>query len=169
MTTDTSIDRLRRGLHLTENGLLVVAVLTMVILAALQIVLRNLLDSGQIWIEPLLRSLVLWIGLLGAVTASRDGSHIAIDILTRALPDRWRRSMQAAACVFTTLVCGAIAWHGVRYVLLEYEFAGTAFAGVPTWAVVTILPLAFALIGLRYALFAVAFLRGRDPFGQPES
>lgn len=168
MTTDTPIDRLRRGLHLTENGLLVVAVLAMVGLAALQIVLRNLLGSGQIWIEPLLRSLVLWVGLLGAVTASRDGSHIAIDILTRALPDRWRRGMQATACAFTTLVCAAIAWHGVRYVLLEYGFAGTAFAGVPTWAVVTILPLAFTLIGLRYALFAVAFLHGRDPFGRPE-
>lgn len=169
MATDRPIERLRRGLHLTENGLLVVAVLAMVILAALQIVLRNLFGSGQIWIEPMLRSLVLWIGLLGAVTASRDGSHIAIDILTRALPDRWRRGLQAAACVFTTLVCGAIVWYGVRYVLLEYEFAGTAFAGVPTWAVVTILPLAFGLIGLRYALFAVAFLRGRDPFGRPES
>ncbi len=169
MATDKPIDRLRRGLHLTENGLLVVAVLAMVILAALQIVLRNVFGSGQIWIEPMLRSLVLWIGLLGAVTASRDGSHIAIDILTRALPDGWRRGLQAAACVFTTLVCGAIAWYGVRYVLLEYEFAGTAFAGVPTWAVVTILPLAFGLIGLRYSLFAVAFLRGRDPFGRPES
>lgn len=169
MATDTPIERLRRALHLTENGLLVVAVLAMVILAALQIVLRNVFGSGQIWIEPVLRSLVLWIGLLGAVTASRDGSHIAIDILTRALPDRWRRGLQAAACVFTALVCGAIAWYGVRYVLLEYEFAGTAFAGVPTWAVVTILPLAFGLIGLRYALFGAAFLRGRDPFGRPES
>lgn len=169
MTTDRPIERLRRGLHLTENGLLVVAVLAMVVLAAAQIVLRNLFGSGQIWIEPLLRSLVLWIGLLGAVTASRDGSHIAIDILTRALPDRWRRGLQVAACAFTVLVCAAITWHGVRYVLLEYEFAGTAFAEVPTWAVVTILPLAFGLIGLRYALFAVAFLRGRDPFGRPES
>jgi TRAP-type C4-dicarboxylate transport system permease small subunit len=169
MTADPRIERLRRALHLTENGLLVIAVLAMVGLAGLQIVLRNLLGSGQIWIEPLLRSLVLWIGLLGAVTASRDGSHIAIDVLTRALPARWRRGLQAAACVFTTLVCAAIAWHGVRYVVLEYGFAGTAFAGVPTWAVVTILPLAFALIGLRYALFAVSFLRGREPFGRPES
>lgn len=169
MGTEAPIERLRRALYRTENGLLVVAVLAMVILAALQIVLRNVLGSGQIWIEPLLRSLVLWIGLLGAVTASRDGSHIAIDILTRALPDRWRRRLQIAACAFTVLVCGAITWHGIRYVLLEYEFAGTAFADVPTWAVVTILPLAFGLIGLRYALFGVAYLRGQDPFGRPEA
>ena len=158
MTTDRLIERLRLGLHLTENGLLVVAVLTMVVLAALQIVLRNLLGVGQIWIEPVLRSLVLWIGLLGAVTASRDGSHIAIDILTRALPARWRRRMQVLACLFTALVCAAITWHAVRYVPLEYEFAGPAFARVPTWAVVTLLPLAFGLSRLRYPLFAPAFL-----------
>ena len=167
MTADPRSARLRAALHRTEDGLLVVAVLAMVILAALQIVLRNAFGTGLIWIEPMLRALVLWIGLLGAVAASRGGRHIAIDILTRALPDRWRRRLQGAACAFTTLVCAAIAAHGVRYVLLEHEFDGTAFAGVPTWAVVTIIPLAFGLIGLRYALFALGFFRGRDPFGPP--
>ena len=159
--------RLRRGLHRTEDGLLVTAVLVMVALAALQIVLRNVLGTGLFWIEPLLRALVLWIGLLGAVVASREGQHIALDVLTRALPPRWRRPLRSAGCIFTTLVCGALAWHGVRYVLLEYEFAGTAFGAVPTWAVVAIIPLALGLIGIRYALFAVAFLRGREPFGEP--
>lgn len=167
MAAETGPERLRRGLHRVEDGLLVGAVLVMVVLAALQIVLRNVVGSGLLWIDPLLRALVLWIGLLGAVAASRAGRHIAIDVLTRALPDRWRRRALAAGCVFTAVVCAAITWHAVRYVMLEYEFDGTAFAGVPTWAVVLILPLAFGLIGLRYLLFAVAFARGRDAFGGP--
>lgn len=167
MAAEPTGARVRQGLHRTEDGLLVVAVLAMVVLAALQIVMRNVLGMGLLWIEPLLRALVLWIGLLGAVVASRDGQHIALDVLTRALPPRWRRPLRGAGCLFTTLVCGALAWHGVRYVLLEYDFAGTAFADVPTWAVVVIIPLALALIGIRYALFALAFLRGREPFGEP--
>ena len=154
-------------MHRTEDGLLVTAVLVMVALAALQILLRNVLGAGQLWIEPLLRALVLWIGLLGAVVASRDGQHIALDVLTRALPPRWRRPLRGAGCLFTTVVCAALAWHGVRYVLLEYDFAGMAFGAVPTWAVVVIIPLALGLIGIRYALFGVAFLRGREPFGEP--
>jgi TRAP-type C4-dicarboxylate transport system permease small subunit len=165
MAAETGPERLRRGLHRFEDGLLVAAVLAMVLLAAMQIVLRNVVGSGLLWIDPMLRALVLWIGLLGAVAASRGGRHIAIDVLTRYLPARWRRRLLAGASLFTAAVCAVIAWQGVRYVLLEYEFAGTAFAGVPTWAVVLILPLAFGLIGLRYAVYCLAFLRGRDPFG----
>lgn len=167
MGAETGPERLRRSLHRVEDGLLVTAVLVMVVLAALQIVLRNVLGSGLLWADPLLRALVLWIGLLGAVAASRGGRHIAIDVLTRALPEGWRRRVLAAGCLFTAAVCAAIAWHGVRYVMLEYEFAGTAFAGVPTWAVVIVLPLAFGLIGLRYLLFTAAFARGHDPFAGP--
>ena len=167
MTADSRLARLQRALHRGEDSLLVVAVLAMVGLAALQIVLRNVLGTGVLWIDPMLRSLVLWIGMLGAVAASRSGQHISIDILTRALPARWRRRVLAVGCLFTTVVCAAITWHGVRYVALEYEFAGTAFAGVPTWAVVIILPLAFGLIGLRYLLFALASLRGHEPFTGP--
>ncbi len=167
MTAETGPERLRRHLHRFEDTLLVVAVLAMVGLAFLQIVLRNLFGSGLLWIDPLLRALVLWIGLLGAVAASRGGRHIAIDVLTRALREPWRRRLVAGGCLFTVAVCAAITWHGVRYVMLEYQFAGTAFAGVPTWAVVIILPLAFGLIGLRYLLFFSAYVRGHDPFGGP--
>ena len=158
-----------RLLHRFEDGVLVAAVAAMVALAALQIVLRNVVGGGLLWIEPLLRSLVLWIGMLGALAASRSGEHIAIDVLTRLLPATWRLPLRGLACLFTTVVCAAIAWHGARYVALEYGFDGVAFAGVPTWAVVVILPLVFGLIGVRYALFAVAFFRGREPFGEPAS
>jgi TRAP-type C4-dicarboxylate transport system permease small subunit len=158
-----------RVLHRVEDTLLVLAVAVMVGLAGLQIVLRGGFGTSVFWIEPLLRALVLWIGMLGALVASRSGQHIAIDVLTRVLPRRLRLPVRGLASAFTALVCAAIAWHGGRYVGLEYEFAQTAFAGVPTWTVVLILPAAFALIGLRYALFAVAFFRGREPFGDAPS
>ena len=158
--------RLLRGL---EDGVLVAAVAAMVGLAGLQIVLRGVFDGGLLWIEPLLRSLVLWIAMLGALVASRSGQHIAIDVVTAHLPGPWRRPLRAAACAFTAAVCAALAWHSGRYTALEHEFAETAFAGVPAWTVVAVLPVAFALIGLRYALFALAFARGREPFGDATS
>ena len=161
--------RMLRGLQWLEDGLLVAAVVAMVVLAGLQIVLRGALGGGILWIEPLLRALVLWIGMLGALVASRTGQHIAIDVLTSALPAGWRRLLRAAASAFTALVCAGLAWHAGRYVALEYEFAEAAFADVPSWAVVLILPVVFGLIGLRYAAFTVAFLRGREPFGQVPS
>jgi TRAP-type C4-dicarboxylate transport system permease small subunit len=52
-------------LHRAEDALLVVLLSTMIVLAGTQIILRNFLDSGFVWIDPLLRVLVLWLGLLG--------------------------------------------------------------------------------------------------------
>jgi len=169
MASEPPAGRLRRGLHRSEDGLLAVAVLVMVVLAAGQVIARSVFAMGALWIEPMLRALVLWIGMLGAVVASRGGQHIALDVLTRALPPPWNRRLRAAGCAFTSGVCAALAGHAVRYTLLEYDIAGNAFAAVPTWAVVAILPVAFALIGLRYALFAIAFLRGYEPLGTPTS
>lgn len=159
-----STHRLRHLVYRFEDGLLAAAMLTMVVLAGLQIVLRAGFDGGLTWIEPALRVLVLWIGMLGAITASRSGRHIHIDILTRTVPPAWRHRLEIVACVFTAAVCFLITWHAGRFVRLELEFPATAFAGVPTWAVALILPVAFGLIGLRYALAAVELVRGREAF-----
>ncbi len=163
--TEAAQGRALRWLHRLEDGVLVAAVLLMVALAAGQILLRGVFGTGVLWIDPMLRSLVLWIGMLGALAASRTGQHIAIDVVTRALPRPWRLPVRGVACAFTAAVCAGFAWHGVRYTALELEFASNAFASVPQWSVVAILPVAFALIGVRFALFAVAFFTGREPFG----
>lgn len=167
--TETTPGRALRWLHRIEDGVLLAAVLLMVALAAGQILLRGLFGIGVLWIDPMLRSLVLWIGMLGALAASRTGQHIAIDVVTRALPRSWRLPVRGVACAFTAAVCAGFAWHGVRYTALEVEMASDAFADIPQWGVVAILPVAFALIGLRFAIFAVAFFTGREPFGDNAS
>lgn len=161
-----TLARLQRLTRRVEDGVLAATVLLMVGLAGLQIVLRTGFDDGITWIEPALRTLVLWIGMLGAVTASRSGQHIRIDLLTRVVPRAWRQRLQVAACGFTVAVCGLIAWHCARFVQLELQYPTIAFADIPTWAVALILPLAFALIGTRYALATVALARGREPFDE---
>ena len=47
-------------LHRAEDALLVLLLSTMILLAGTQIVLRNMLDTGVVWIDPLLRVMVLW-------------------------------------------------------------------------------------------------------------
>lgn len=158
------LQRLTRRL---EDGLLGLAVLVMVALAGLQIVLRAGFGEGLVWIEPALRTLVLWIGMLGAVAASRSGQHIRIDLLTRTIPRRWRQRLQLLAYAFTALVCALVAWHSARFIGLELQYPTIAFADVPTWAAALVLPLAFLLVGLRYALATLALARGQEPFDEP--
>ena len=68
---------------LTERGILVVLVVVMVILSFLQVFLRNVFSFGFLWADPLLRYVVLWVGFLGAMLATREEKHFGIDLLDR--------------------------------------------------------------------------------------
>ncbi|HIA08341.1 MAG TPA: TRAP transporter small permease subunit, partial [Chromatiaceae bacterium] len=77
--------RLIQRLHRVEDGMLATLLFLMVTLAFSQIVLRNLFDSGFIWGEPVLRVLVMWLGLGGALVATRENNHISVDAVLRLL------------------------------------------------------------------------------------
>nr|WP_246325320.1 TRAP transporter small permease [Dissulfurirhabdus thermomarina] len=126
----------------------------MVALAGLQIVLRELFGSGLAWSGPLLRILVLWVGMAGAMVAARDDDHIRISALRRFLPDRWRPGIEAASDLVTALVAGVVAAQAARFAYMDWSYGTEAMPGVPAWACEAILPLAFGVIALRYLAFA---------------
>lgn len=150
------LDRSIAALHRLEDGLLALLLGAMVLLAPLQILLRGVFDTGIAWADPLLRVLVLWVGLLGALAASRDGRQISVDVISRLLPARPRAAAGALTSLFTAGVSGLVAVHAARFVGSEREFGIIAFSGVPAWTLESILPFAFAAIGLRYLLRAAA-------------
>jgi C4-dicarboxylate transporter DctQ subunit len=145
------IDRLHRA----EDGLLVLLLTTMIVLAGTQILMRNLFDSGFVWIDPLLRVLVLWLGLIGATVATRHNKHIRIDLLSRYFSRNTHRLIQVMVRQVSAWTCLVIAWYGMDWIRLDYEYSVTSFAGIPAWSVEIIVPLAFALIGIRYFLLSL--------------
>lgn len=144
-----------RVLHGLEDGVLVLLLLAMIGVAVTQIVLRNGFDGGFLWAENFLRVLVLWIGLAGAMAASREHRHINIDIIGRFLPPRVARVTAIFNALFTAAVAGALAWFTLEFVRVEYASPSIAFANIPTWACESIMPFAFAVIALRYLLLAL--------------
>ena len=147
--------RLLRVVHGVEDGILVALLLSMVGIAVAQIVLRNAFDGGFLWAESFLRVLVLWIGLAGAMAASREHRHISIDILGRFLPPRATKVAVVFTALFTAGVAGALAWFSLDFVRVEYANPSVAFGQVPTWVCESIMPVAFTVIGLRYLLLAL--------------
>ena len=143
-----------------EDALLVVLLSAMILLAGGQIFLRNGFDAGLVWADPLLRVLVLWVGLVGAMAAARADRHITVDVLSRLLPERPRRYTRALTDACTAAVCAVIAWHAARLVVTEYQGGAIAFADVPAWACELVLPIGFGVMGLRYLVLAAGRLRG---------
>lgn len=151
----TLLGKLERAGRAVEDALLVGLLAAMVLLAGAQIVLRNLLGEGLVWSDQLLRIMVLWVGVLGALAASRDNNHIVIDLVPKLLPPRAKRGIEIAVFAFTAAVCALVAWHSARFVLAEYGLSQPLLGPVPGWAFQTIIPLGFALIAWRYAVYTV--------------
>lgn len=144
-----------RALYWLEDGVLVLLLLSMIGVAVTQIVLRNGFDGGFLWAESFLRVLVLWIGLAGAMAASREHRHINIDIIGRFLPPHAAKAAAVFNALFTATVAGALAWYSLEFVRVEYESPSIAFANVPTWLCESIMPFAFTIIALRYLMLAI--------------
>lgn len=144
--------RFIRYINRIEDGLLVLILSSMVFLAVFQIVSRNLFSDGVVWIDPLLRMLVLWVGLTGAIVAARTNNHIRIDVFLRYLPRHMVPLIERLMYLLTVSVCSLIAWHAARFVYSEYEYGTVAFGAIPAWVTALIIPVSFLLIAIRYLL-----------------
>ncbi len=145
--------------HRVEDALLVFLLTAMILLAGSQIVMRNFFDAGFVWIDPLLRVMVLWLGLIGATVATRDNKHIRIDLLSRFFKRNTHRLIQALVGQVSAWTCLLIAWHGMKWIRLDYEDGLTSFAGIPAWLLEVVVPLSFGLIGLRYLVMSICWTR----------
>jgi TRAP-type C4-dicarboxylate transport system permease small subunit len=166
-----------------ENFLLCCALAGMIVLATLQIVRRDLCgqdDAGTLlsfllgwcgaplpWADEALRLLVLWAAMLGAVAASRDDSHLRIDVLSRLLGPRSRLLSAVVVDLFAAAVAGLLAWYSGRFVSDSRSFEDVLLGDQPAWIFQLILPLAFGLTTWCYLRMAWLRLRSFAATGAP--
>ncbi|MBW1725248.1 MAG: TRAP transporter small permease subunit [Deltaproteobacteria bacterium] len=153
------VERVQMILYRVEDSILVGLLLLMITMAVLQIFLRNLFDTGIVWSDILVRILVLWVGLAGAMVASRQGNHINIDIMDRFLPERAKVVVNFVVEVFTALICAIVAYYSLQFVQMEFADGGMAFAKVPAWLCEAVIPFAFLVIAIRYVLLSIINLK----------
>lgn len=72
-----------------------------VLVVCWQVLSRFVLQSPSSVTEELARTLLLWIGMLGAALAYRTGQHLGLDIVTARFSLRWQRRV---AMLLTGLV-----------------------------------------------------------------
>ena len=148
------LERSQMVIYRVEDSILVGLLLLMIVLVVLQIFLRNFFGSGIVWSEVLVRVLVLWVGLIGAMVASRQGNHINIDIMNRYLSGRAKVVVRFVVELFTAFICLIVAYYSLQFVQSEFAYGGESFAKVPIWLCESIIPFAFMVISLRYFLLS---------------
>ena len=69
-----------------EAGVVIVLVSFLTAVTFAQVVTRYGLDDPLIWSEELARYLFVWVSMVGAALAIREGSHFGLDLLIRRVP-----------------------------------------------------------------------------------
>lgn len=152
----------------TEKAVVVGLIFAMVALSFLQVLLRIFFHSGIVWLDPLLRHMVLWAGLTGAALAARYSSHFALETFVKFAPEKLHRPLKVFADLFMVAVSCLLFHASYKFIRDEFAAGSIAFyinhAGVPAgWAEI-IIPAAFALIAY-HALMGV--FRPEDAPGTP--
>lgn len=133
--------------------------LGMIGMAAGQVLLRNFFDSGVYWGDSAVRVMVLWVTMLGAMVASRNDSHIRIDLVGRFLQDLEKPLLASTVARinygFTCFILALFCWASGQFVYYEYIDQSIAFASVPAWLCEAVMPLGSGIMALRYALHMV--------------
>ncbi len=149
-----------------EKFFVVLMLSAMILLAFLQIVLRNAFSSGISWGDPLVRYLVLWVGFIGASLATKEGKHIIIEVFSRWFPGHGSRYLKATSHLVSAFICGLLTFAGWTFVQNEAQMGGTTFLNIAAWIPQIIIPVTFALMALRFASrfcaeFSMIFKPGR--------
>jgi TRAP-type C4-dicarboxylate transport system permease small subunit len=139
------------GLEKVEGILLTVILITMIGLAFTQVLLRNIFSTGITWADPFVRHLVLWVGFIGASVATKEHGHLAMDLVSRFLPDKLRKPTAMFVDAASSLVCALLALASYKFVLGEKDMGENLLPGIQTYWAIAIIPVGFFLMSLRFA------------------
>jgi TRAP-type C4-dicarboxylate transport system permease small subunit len=151
------LKKFRDGLIQMELWLAAASLLLLLVLALLQILIRNLFDSGMADADTLTRYLVLYVTFLGAAVAVDRDRHIKIDVCCTMLKPAILKKLYRPLRALAAVVCAFFTDAAVRFWLDSWQFAPDH----EHWLVLVglIIPVGFALLTLQFVL---ASLLGPD-------
>ena len=163
------------ALRKAEMTVLCVVLFTMIALSFAQVVLRGLQHAGLAqpvpWFEDIDRHFVLWVGMLGASMAAREGRHFGVEALPKLFSETGRRRLEGVLNLIAAGVCALltdIMWKDIvldeiprsrehpLFVLEGIRIAnenGVGTHGMPflKWWLLVIIPI--GLVGMTFRFF----------------
>lgn len=139
-----------KGLTQLDAWLASTALLLMTLIPLVEVLLRPLWGQGVENASVLVQHLGLVLAMLGAVSAERQGQ---LSSLGNGLADLggvfFQRMVKLFAHASAALICGLLALASWRFVETEIGLPRDLAYGIPVWWVQALMPLGFALLGVR--------------------
>jgi TRAP-type transport system small permease protein len=132
-----------------------VMVFAMVMMISTDVLLRNvaLIPSmrGLDWSNDLTEAMLWLITMCAAPWILRQGQHIRVDIVLRAIPKHVAWYCEWFADVVGLVCCLVMVWYGVKVTLASYSSGAMTVKTMvtPEWWLLAPLPAAFALLSIE--------------------
>jgi TRAP-type C4-dicarboxylate transport system permease small subunit len=156
-------ERFVRVTHLIEGSLFCLFLVGMIVPSFFQVILRNFFHRGLVWLDPFVRTLVLWVAFLGALVATSYGRHLHVDVVHRLLPERIGRQVGRVLSLVAAVCCALLANGSYIYLREEFQYGRSPFLGVPSWVAQSVLLWGFGLLAYRFLVQAVWPSHQRGP------
>ena len=130
------------------NVLIVATVVILIIPVLMQILSRfTTLIPRYIWTEEMARFFFIWMVMLGAMVAVREGTHFDVDVWPELRP-RADAILRMVSSVFMLLLAGVFVWWGVQFTSFGWNQT-SEIADLPMWLIF----FAWPLLGVTWVLF----------------
>src|SRR6516162_8565292 len=142
--------------------------LTMTLLIGADVLLRNIGLGGIAPSNELSEDIIYLLTLLAAPGLLRQGQHIRIDIVLRALPAQVGWLLEWISDILGVICCLYFVWYGTRVAVASFESGALSIKTliIPEWWLLAPMPMAFVLLSIEFLFrmhrLALAERRPRD-------
>jgi TRAP-type C4-dicarboxylate transport system permease small subunit len=138
-----------------ETVFLVASLIVMVLLAFLQVVLRNLFSSGILWADTFLRYLVVWVGFIGAAIATKEERHISVEVLTKFLSSLYQNIVSFVTSIAAAVVCYYLFKAAMQFLDIGLPADVKVFGNIPLSYFMVIIPIGYLLMIFHFIIRAL--------------
>lgn len=164
------IDSFDHALGFLESVLIVGLLSVAVILNFAQITARYVFGFSASSLEEISVYLIVWMVFVGVVHADRLSQNISLDIVYNYVTDGAKRTLWRFCDALLAVTAFALAAYGLEAVAFSHMIGETSVSklSAPIWVIMVVIPVSFALIGLRAAVRAVSGRSKLDMFDELE-
>lgn len=98
---------------------------SLVLVVTFNVIARYCFQTGLLWAEEVSRLIFVWVVFLGSYLALRRKSHMAIDLVFRAIPATQQRVMTVLGGLLALFFFFAVAYGGAVLLATTLEFGRT--------------------------------------------
>lgn len=123
------------------------ALAVLVVVTFTNVFMRYLFSAPLIWAEEVQLLCFLWMTFMGAGAAFRFGSHVAIEVVVDALPDKFKRIIEIVDYILVILILGYVTYLGMTMMPLMLKIGKqTNILHIPFWFINIVMPIGCAVM-----------------------